>query len=216
MQFDIGLFMNDAVRATVIDASWKLKSLLRSVRFFSTRDMIMMFKSHILSVIEYRTPAIVHAATSTLTPLDRILTRFLEYIAMSDNEALLVFNLAPLAVRRDIAMLGVIHRAVLGCGPAQLRTFFQGGASPSRVGGRSWHHRHVSDPFSSYDRDYVNRSLVDYIWVYNLLPERIVCAASVKEFQSLCNELLKSRIMETSWKQTFTCRLSPRHAHPLW
>ena len=34
-------------------------------------------------------------------------------------------NLAPLAVRRDIAMLGLIHRAMLGRGPAQFREFFQ-------------------------------------------------------------------------------------------
>ena len=34
------------------------------------------------------------------------------------------FNLAPLSTRRDIAMLGVIHRAALREGPQQLLIFF--------------------------------------------------------------------------------------------
>ena len=40
---------------------------------------------------------------------------------MSDEDALFVFHLAPLSVRRDIAMLGVVHRTVLGWGPVQFR-----------------------------------------------------------------------------------------------
>ena len=135
---------------------------------------------------------------------------------MPENEALLVFNLAPLAARRDIAMLGVVHRAVLGCGPVQLRGFFERSDPPYRLGGRSWHGRHIRDSFSQLDREYVNRSLLGYIWVYNLLPEEIVRAATVKDFQSSCQRLLKERIMEADWKQTFSCRVAPRHNHPLW
>ena len=95
------------------EASWKLRSLLRTGKFFTTRDVVMMFKAHILSYIEYRTPGIAHASTTTLRPIDRILARFLREIGMSENVALLYFGLAPLATRRDIAMLGVVHRAVL-------------------------------------------------------------------------------------------------------
>ena len=43
---------------------------------------------------------------------------------MSDEGALFVFHLAPLSVRRDIAILGVIHRMVLGRGP-QFRELFK-------------------------------------------------------------------------------------------
>eukprot|EP00969_Alexandrium_andersonii_P269227 11899382-Alexandrium_andersonii.AAC.1 len=44
---------------------------------------------------------------------------------MSDEEALLRFGLAPLAVRRDIALLGMIHRTILGKGPSQFAAFFR-------------------------------------------------------------------------------------------
>ena len=52
-----------------------------------------------------------------LQRLDRIQDRFLEELGLSAAEALLKHNLAPLSTRRDIAMLGLIHRTVLGCGP---------------------------------------------------------------------------------------------------
>ena len=44
---------------------------------------------------------------------------------MDEMAALLNFNLAPLATRRDIGMLGVIHRTALGKGPSQLKQHFK-------------------------------------------------------------------------------------------
>ena len=51
--------------------------------------------------------------------------RLLADLGITDVEAMFVFNLAPLRIRRQIAMLGVIHRSVLGLGPAQLQVFFK-------------------------------------------------------------------------------------------
>ena len=53
--------------------------------------------------------------------LDGVLTSFLRKVGISEIDAIVNFKLAPLASRRDIVMLGVIHRAVLGEGPPQLR-----------------------------------------------------------------------------------------------
>ena len=39
-------------------------------------------------------------------------------------DALRSFRLAPLRVRRDIALLGLIHRTVLGRGPKQFQELF--------------------------------------------------------------------------------------------
>ena len=60
--------------------------------------------------MEFRTPAFYHASTSILQPLDRVLHSFLSQLSISEIEALIHFNLVPLALRRDIAMLGMIHR----------------------------------------------------------------------------------------------------------
>ena len=49
---------------------------------------------------------------------------FLRECGLSDEEALLHFNLAPLETRRDIAKLGLIHRSVLGGGPRHFANSF--------------------------------------------------------------------------------------------
>ena len=75
---------------------------------------MLLYKAQLLSYVEYRTPAVYHASSSVLAPIDGIQRRFLRETCVTDEQALFVFNLAPLSVRRDIAMLGVIHRTVLG------------------------------------------------------------------------------------------------------
>ena len=95
--------------------------LVRTRRFYSDGELIMLYKAHLLSFIEYRTPAIYHATRDILQRLDRVQSKFLEDVCMSEEEALMNFDLAPLRTRRDIAMLGVIHRTMLGKGPAQFK-----------------------------------------------------------------------------------------------
>ena len=52
-------------------------------------------------------------------------TRFLKALGCSELEALMEFNLAPLRTRRDVAMLGVLHRTVLDKGPEHFKEFFK-------------------------------------------------------------------------------------------
>ena len=64
IDFDDQLLMRDAVRACVIECTWKLKTQLRIQRFFSNGAMLRNYKAHILSFLEYRTAGITHAATT--------------------------------------------------------------------------------------------------------------------------------------------------------
>ena len=120
------------------------------------------------------------------------------------------FGLAPLNARRDIAALGIIHRAILGKGPAQFRKWFHldatGKRSSTRLGCR--HGRQIQEFWG--DRDYLNRSIFGYTWVYNLLPERVVSCTSVKEFQNSCQEMLKCLADAdfSEWATTFSPRCS--------
>ena len=116
--------MHDAIQDCVVACNWKLQSILRTKRFYGDADILVTFKAHILSFIEYRTMAISHAAPSELIPLDDILTRLLVRLQISHEEALMHFHLAPLGARRDMALLGIIHRAALRKGPPQLHQFF--------------------------------------------------------------------------------------------
>ena len=117
--FDCKLIMHDCVHETVLSANWKMRMLLRTHRFYSSRDMVNLYKAHILSYIEYRTPALFHASHSTLVPLDMVQNRFLSNIRISIEDAALHFKLLPLRLRRQIAALGIIQRAVLRKEPHQ-------------------------------------------------------------------------------------------------
>ena len=52
--FDCQLLMHAAVRETICEASWRTKTLLRTHRYFSTKELVNLFKAHISSFIEYR------------------------------------------------------------------------------------------------------------------------------------------------------------------
>ena len=74
--------------------------------------------------MEYCTPALFHATCTILKPLDGLQEGFLRKAGVTALEGLMVFNLAPLATRRDIAMLGLTHSTVLNKGPVQFKQFF--------------------------------------------------------------------------------------------
>jgi hypothetical protein len=129
INFDCAIEMTDAIGDVVNEAGWKLKTLLRR-RFYCDVELVLMYKSHLLSYLEYRTPAIYHAKRDALSRLDNVQQRFLRDAGIDDLSALMNFNLAPLATRRDIAMLGLIQRTVLNKGPPHFREHFKEGSQP--------------------------------------------------------------------------------------
>ena len=125
IQFDCRLSMHDAICELAQSAKWKLVMILRSRRYYNDAELIGLYKAHVLSFVEYRTAAIYHATNTELQSVDRIQRGFLRDLGVSEADAMIHFNLAPLCTRRDIAMLGVIHRAAIGKGPPQLKQFFR-------------------------------------------------------------------------------------------
>ena len=119
--FDRRLCMQDAVTELVGACQWESKRILTASRFFSTGALVKLYKAHVLSFIEYKTPGLYHATAGVLEQVDRIQEGFLREMGLSEVDALMQYNLAPLWSRRDMAMLGVIHRAAVGKGPLQLR-----------------------------------------------------------------------------------------------
>ena len=208
VEFDPKLLIHDAARTAVHECSWKLKTQLRTQRFFTTRELVRNYKAHILSYLEYRTAGISHAASSVLAPVDQIQARFLEALGIPILDALLHFNLAPLATRRDMANLGIIHRAVLGKGPSVIRPFFLLDPSPPRSAHRR-HARQLLDPYRDMHRGYLNRSVLGHIVVYNLLPARVVSETSVKSFQSALASFLKDVAVSSFefWHDLFSSRI---------
>ena len=66
----------------------------------------------------------------------------LREIGVSEIDGLLEFHLAPLAARRDMAMLGLIHRSVLGLGPSYFGRHFVRMDAPIHPTGRNTANRH--------------------------------------------------------------------------
>ena len=106
------------------EAGWRLRTLLRTQRFYDRRSTVKLYKSHVLSFVEGGTPALYHACPSILRPLDAIQETLLQEIGLTDAEALLDFNLAPLPMRRDIAMLGLLYKVSRGMAPMAIQKQF--------------------------------------------------------------------------------------------
>ena len=122
--FDGGLLMHTAARQIATEAGLQLQTLLQARSFFSTPELVQLYKSQVLSFVEGSTPGIYHAAVSELERIDRVQERFLRNVGLTELSALMDYRLAPLPSRRDIAMLGLLHNVVLGKAPAPLAALF--------------------------------------------------------------------------------------------
>ena len=90
--FDCKLRMDLAVRDVVSQASWKLTTIPRTRRFHGVSQLVQVYQSKVLSFVEYRTPAVYHAAKTTLAGIDAVQRRFLRECGLSDEDALLHFE----------------------------------------------------------------------------------------------------------------------------
>ena len=134
--FDPQLNMHGAIDSLTAAAKWKLRTLLRTQRFFKSADLVHLYKARILSFMEYRTAAIYHGNSTALEQVDNVQRRLLKSAGISMENGILFFGLALLNARRDMAMLGLIHRSVLGLGPEHFSKFFRRTDSTRHPGGR--------------------------------------------------------------------------------
>jgi hypothetical protein len=221
VSFDCKLTMDRAVHDVSVSCGWKLQALLRSNRFFNSRELVNLYKSHVLSFIEYRTSALYHASDKVLKSLDSIQNRMLRIVDATELDALMYFNLAPLSTRRDIAMLGMIHRAVIGKGPDQLRRFFYRNTQVNTcyIQTRRQESKHSAELKEYRDgshKEYISRSALGLVSVYNLLPENMLDIQDISVFQGALQDLVKGSASRGDgfWQKL----LSPRWdltCHPL-
>ena len=192
--------MADAAAEVVTAAGWKLCTFSRTRRYYCDADLTMLYKSHVLSFLEYRTPAIYHATREVLQTLDNVQTRFLSDIGLDEITALMVFNLAPSKTRRDIAMLGMLHRAKLGLGPPQFRLLFK----PCPGGYQ------LRDAYEESGRSaLIRRSVWGLVAVYNQLGSGAQSINTVPGFQQYLQERLK-KLIAGGHTERWQCSYSPR------
>ena len=104
---------------------------MKAQSYFTPPDIIRLHTANVLSFIERGVACYVHACDSILNSIDRIQTRLLRSVGVSEEEALLNFRLAPLSMGRCIALLGFLHRIVLGRASPQIQMLFPRAAARS-------------------------------------------------------------------------------------
>ena len=210
--FDTGLKMHTAVRKLKETCAPKLKALLRARGFFTTAELVLQFKSHILGVVECRTSGLYHAATSVLQPVDSLYDSFVREVGLTAEEAFLHYNLAPLCLRRDVAMLGLLHKCVLGLAHPQLCELFQPTATvPCHYRTRAalrTHERQLLDRTQGSHSELLRRSAFGLARVYNRLPGGVVANNTVQGFQHDLTALAKERCATGAygWRNYFSPR----------
>jgi len=172
----------------------KITAILRTRGFYSTSDLVQQFKTHVWCHMEIHNGALFHAAPSLLEKLDQVQNSFLRVLGISPAEAFLDLHFAPPQLRRNIGILGLLHKRVLGkCHPSyeQLLPWYV----QRFPGGRG--HGHNKQLYGHWVEASAHpalfaRSIFAVTDVYNNLPQHVVDAPSVGCFQNYLTRLSKS------------------------
>ena len=193
---DEKLLMHECIEKLYRKAKPKARALLRCRRFYSIGDMILLFKAHVRSQIEWCNGAIFHAAPSKLDYLDSVQRSFLRHLGIDEKRAYIEFNLAPLKLRRDIGMLGVLFKICRGAAHVDFNMLF-----PRAPNGPK-HEHSTRATMRRHDMQLVDfcdgtqlcqfqRSLFGLVKVWNALPASYVHAKCVSTFQTMLTQASK-------------------------
>ena len=111
---DVDLRMHSAVEQVLSKIRPKITAILRTRQYYSLENLILQFKTQIWGLIETNMGGYFHAASSLLDRIDGAQNRFLHELDVTPATAFLEFNFAPPSLRRNIGILGLLHKRVLG------------------------------------------------------------------------------------------------------
>jgi hypothetical protein len=202
---DTKLSMQPAIDAIIAHVRPKINALLRTRGFYDHANMFAQYKTHIWGYTEYHNGAIFHAASSELAKLDRLQKHYVHELSLTEESAFMYYNFAPPSLRRDIGILGFLHKRVLGeCHNAIALMF------PFIPVGLPWHNKQLdSHMYECTCRlGLFQRSVFSMVHVYNRLPQYVVDQDSVSKFQTELTKIAKHRCAHLSlpWRTTFTSR----------
>ena len=202
--------MHDAIENILSQARPKIKAMLRTRAHYDAISLVSQFKTHIWSIMEQHNGAIFHASASMLEKLDSMQKRFLDEIGMSEQEAFLKCNFATPALRRNIGVLGLLHKRVLGkCHPIfqRLLPFHRdifGSLRPAE------HDRQLYGHIMEVDRqqNLHDRSIFAMVYVYNKLPQHAVECNDVSSFQHVLTLMVREKCEQgdSDWQLLFNAR----------
>ena len=208
---DVKLTMTTAIIKIINKARPKLKALLRTTPFYSKHELFTQYKTHILPLLETANGAIYHASTSVLQPIENIYSSFLHATSTTAIDALVQHNLAPPTLRRDISLLGLLHKINIGLAHSDFTDLFPRVHTTHTHNTRLSQRRHTRQLHELCDgtqNEQLNRSVFALTRIYNLLPEHVVQAKTVSHFQTLLTRT--ARNYAQSNPHNFDTLFSPR------
>ena len=202
-EFDVALNMHDAAHSVSTEAGWRLRTLLRTRRYHSLRQMVNLYKAQVMSYIESRTVGLHHAAPTTLLCVDKVQRKFLRDMGLTEAQALADWNLAPLPSRRAIAMLGMLYRIAMRQAPEPLCDLFRRhSVRTEHTATRGFRRRHPLQLCEAMamggHTEVFRRSAFGLVTVWNMVPEAVVLSGSLRSFQKGLQDALRKRALETS------------------
>ena len=209
---DADLRMHTCIEQLLSKIRPKITAILRTRGFYNIPDLITQFKTHIWGLIEVNLGGYFHAADSLLAKVDHAQFRFLRELGISEEDAFLEFNFAPPRLRRNIAVLGLLHKRVLGkCHPSyeHLLPWYSDRLSNDP---RPRHNKKLYGHWVEVSAHQAlwNRSIFAMTDVYNNLPQHVVDATNVKSFQSYLTQVARTRCQQGDvvWASTFSRRVT--------
>ena len=182
VMFGFKFSMKDDINQLVKRCRPKMKAILRRRYVYPTQELIKQYKTHIWSVIEYHSASIYHATVISLQPLDNLHYSYIRDLGISAEEAFLLYNFPPAKLRRDIGMLGCLHKRVLGRSHPSFAKLFPFKASHDH--GRHSRQLETYSDTTFFQEMLWKRSLFALAGVYNTLPQHVVDLPSISDFQT--------------------------------
>ena len=183
--------------------------MLRTRGHYDCEAMLHQFKSHIWGHTEYANGCISHAVRSQLERLNSMQRGYLHGLQLNEEIAFIQYNFVPPTLRRDIGMLGLIHKRVLGLAHPD-HSFLLPWAPPSWYTSRfrPRHNKQITNMRSAviFNHGLFNRSIFGMVDVYNRLPQEFIDCQTIAEFQKELTTIAKRRCLNgvTHWKHSFS------------
>ena len=135
---------------------------------------------------------------------------FLTELHTDEASAFLEFNFAPPTLRRNIGILGLLHKRVLGKSHPvfeKILPFFVQIFGELRPGE---HNKQLYNHFleTQYQPQLFRRSIFGMVHIYNSLPQNVVDCPCVSSFQTALTMIARQRCedLHPRWQHTFSCR----------
>jgi len=128
-------------------------------------------------------------------------------MGVSAGDALVKYKLAPLRTRRDIALLGFLHRFAHHKAPSCFSELFRFGEAAALCRRRHSpsHSRQIFDPIDGTQSRAIERSAFALIYTFNSLPAEIVDRSNTSSFQGslqlAVTKASKNAAMSDWWSQ---------------